>query len=84
LEGEIEGVFDTIAFSWREAHIAMTNRVRSKWLRSGFIEHGTRFPTTAGVPQGGLRTPLTKLQTFFFGICFPSEGLHSKDHLHLV
>ena len=37
-----------------------------------------------GVPQGGVLTPLTKLQAFFFGICFPGEGLHSKDHLHLV
>jgi len=37
-----------------------------------------------GVPQGGVLTPLTKLQAFFFGICFPGEGLHSKDLLHLV
>jgi len=29
-------------------------------------------------------TPLTKLQTFFFGIRFPCESIHSKDHLDLV
>lgn len=58
VEGDIEGFFDTIAFSWREAHIPMTKRVLSKWLRSGFIDNGRLFPTTTGVPQGGLVSPV--------------------------
>ena len=34
--------------------------------------------------QGGLPTPLTKWQAFFFGVRFPSESIHPKDHVHLV
>ncbi len=30
----------------------------SKWLRSGFIDRGALFPTTAGVPQGGIISPV--------------------------
>ena len=43
LEGDIEGFFDHIGFSWLEAHIPMNRRVLSKWLRSGFMERGTLY-----------------------------------------
>jgi RNA-directed DNA polymerase len=59
LEGDIQSFFDNIAFSWLEAHIPMNKRVLSKWLRSGFIDHGARSPTTAGVPQGGVISPVS-------------------------
>jgi RNA-directed DNA polymerase len=58
LEGDIEGFFDHIAFGWLEAHIPMPKRVLSKWLRSGFCDRGAVFPTTAGVPQGGIISPV--------------------------
>jgi RNA-directed DNA polymerase len=58
VEGEIQGVFDHIRFSGIEAHIAMNKRVLSQWLRSGFLDRGTLFPTTAGVPQGGMISPV--------------------------
>jgi RNA-directed DNA polymerase len=58
LEGDIQGFFDHISFSWLETHIPMNKRVLSKWLRSGFIDHGVRYPTTAGVPQGGIISPV--------------------------
>jgi len=58
LEGDIEGFFDNIRFSWLEEHIPMNKRVLSKWLRCGFIDSGTLFPTTAGVPQGGIVSPV--------------------------
>ncbi len=35
-----------------------TKRVLSKWLKSGFVERGTLYPTTAGVPQGGSVSPV--------------------------
>jgi RNA-directed DNA polymerase len=57
LEGDIQGFFDHIRFSWIEAHIPMNRRILSKWLRSGFIDRDTLFPTTAGVPQGGIISP---------------------------
>ena len=58
VEGDIHGCFDTIAFSWREAHIPMKKGVLSKGLRSGFVDHGALSPTTAGVPQGGIISPV--------------------------
>jgi RNA-directed DNA polymerase len=58
LEGDIQGFFDNISFSWLETHIPMNKRVLSKWLRSGFIDHGARYLTTAGVPQGGIISPV--------------------------
>jgi RNA-directed DNA polymerase len=58
LEGDIEGFFDHLAFTWLEPHIPMNKRVLSKWLRSGFSDHGAVFPTTAGVPQGGIISPV--------------------------
>ena len=57
LEGDIEGFFDNIRFDWLETHIPMNRRILTKWLASGFIEHGTLYPTVAGVPQGGTISP---------------------------
>jgi RNA-directed DNA polymerase len=57
LEGDIEGFFDHIALEWLEKHIPIPRRVLSKWLRCGFIDRGTLFPTLAGVPQGAIVSP---------------------------
>jgi RNA-directed DNA polymerase len=58
LEGDIQGFFDTIHFSWIEEHIPMNKQVLSQWLKSGFVARGTLYPTTAGVPQGGIVSPV--------------------------
>jgi RNA-directed DNA polymerase len=57
LAGDSEGFFDQIAFAWSEAHIPMNKRLLAQWRRWGLIDHGTRYPTTAGVPQGGISSP---------------------------
>ena len=58
LAGDIQGFFDNIRFSWLEQHLPMNKRVLSKWLRSGFVDRGAQLPTTAGVPQGGIISPV--------------------------
>src|SRR5215813_8745465 len=58
LEGDIPGFFANIRFSWIEDHIPMNKQVLSKWLKSGFVERGTLYPTTTGVPQGGIISPV--------------------------
>jgi RNA-directed DNA polymerase len=58
LEGDIQGFFDNIRFSWLEEHIPMNKRVLSQWLKSGFVERGTLYPSTAGVPQGAIISPV--------------------------
>lgn len=67
-----EGFFDHIGFSWLEEHIPMNRRVLSKWLRSGFIERGTLYPTGAGVPQGGTISPVISNQVL--------DGLEAVIH----
>jgi RNA-directed DNA polymerase len=57
-EGDLHGFFDNIALAGLETHIPMHKRLLSKWLRRGFVDHGALFPTTAGVPQGGLISPV--------------------------
>jgi RNA-directed DNA polymerase len=57
LEADIEGFFDHISTTWMENHIPMNRRVLTKWLKSGFQEHGRWYPTTSGVPQGGIISP---------------------------
>ena len=58
MEGDIEGFFAHIAFPWLEDHIPMNKQILAKWLRWGFIDRGPLYPTTAGVPQGGLISPV--------------------------
>jgi RNA-directed DNA polymerase len=58
LEGDIAGLFDHIAFAWLAEHLPRPKRVLSQWLRSGFWERGVVLPTTAGVPQGGIMSPV--------------------------
>jgi RNA-directed DNA polymerase len=54
----MHGCFDNIAFAWLEAHIPMHKRLLSTWLRRGVVDRGARFATTAGVPQGGIISPV--------------------------
>jgi RNA-directed DNA polymerase len=58
LEGDIHGFFDHIAFAWIEEHTPMNKRILAKWLRCGFVDQGALYPTTAGVPQGGIISPV--------------------------
>src|SRR5262245_42370661 len=86
LEGDIEGFFDHIAFSWLEAHIPMNKRILAKWLRSGFRDHGTLYPTTAGVPQGGIISPVLSnlvLDGLEQVVCGRSR-FRRRHHLHYV
>jgi RNA-directed DNA polymerase len=86
LEGDIEGFFDHIAFSWIEEHIPMNKGILAKWLHSGFLDHGTLYPTTAGVPQGGIISPAISnlvLDGLEQVVCGPSR-FRRCHHLHYV
>ena len=58
LEGDIRGCFDNISHDWLLKHIPMDKVVLRKWLKAGFIDQGTLFPTDAGTPQGGIASPV--------------------------
>jgi RNA-directed DNA polymerase len=57
LEGDIRGCFDNISHEWMLEHIPTDKEVLSKWLKAGFVENRTLFPTEAGTPQGGIISP---------------------------
>jgi RNA-directed DNA polymerase len=57
LEGDIRGCFDNISHEWMLDHIPTDQGVLRKWLKAGFVENQTLFPTEAGTPQGGIISP---------------------------
>jgi RNA-directed DNA polymerase len=57
LEGDIRGCFDNISHEWMLRHIPTDKTVLSQWLKAGFMENRTLFPTEAGTPQGGIISP---------------------------
>ncbi|WP_353277437.1 group II intron reverse transcriptase/maturase [Wolbachia endosymbiont (group A) of Agelastica alni] len=58
LEGDIKGCFDNINHEWLMKHIPMEKKILHRWLKAGFLESKTLYPTTAGTPQGGIISPI--------------------------
>jgi RNA-directed DNA polymerase len=58
LEGDIQSCFDEISHDWWLAHIPMDHVILHKWLKAGFMDQGTLYPTEAGTPQGGIASPV--------------------------
>jgi RNA-directed DNA polymerase len=57
LEGDIKGCFDHINHLWMIKNIPMDKTVLRKWLKAGYVDKRTLFPTEAGTPQGGIISP---------------------------
>lgn len=57
LEGDIKGCFDNISHDWLINHIPLDKVLIKKWLKVGYMEQHTLYPTNAGTPQGGIISP---------------------------
>ena len=57
LEGDIKGCFDHISHDWMLRHVRMDKRILQKWLKSGYVDNRTLYPTDEGTPQGGIISP---------------------------
>lgn len=57
LEGDIRGCFDNISHEWFLNNIPMDKVILLKWLKCGYIEMKTLFPTEEGCPQGSPLSP---------------------------
>ena len=57
LEGDIRGCFDHISHEWMLRHIPLDKGVLGQWLKAGYLENRSLFPTEAGTPQGGIISP---------------------------
>ena len=66
LEGDIRACFDEISHEWLLQHVPMDKQMLRAWLKAGYWEKEQLFPTTAGTPQGGLKTPRTQWITSSF------------------
>lgn len=58
LEGDIQSCYDKISHAWLLAHIPMEKAMLHKWLKAGYLEKQSFFPTEEGVPQGGIISPV--------------------------
>ena len=57
LEGDIRGCFDYLSHEWMLRQIPTDTEVLRRWLKAGYVENRTLFPTEAGTPQGGIISP---------------------------
>lgn len=57
LEGDIKGCFDNISHDWLVTHVPMDKVTLQKWLKAGYVDRQTLYPTEAGTPQGGIISP---------------------------
>jgi RNA-directed DNA polymerase len=57
-EGDIRGCFDNISHEWMINNVPLDKRILKKWLKAGYVEKKTLFPTEAGTPQGGIISPV--------------------------
>lgn len=63
LEGDIQSCFDRISHEWMLTNIPTDTEVLAKWLRAGYVENRTLFPTREGTPQGGIVSPVAANMT---------------------
>ena len=57
LEGDIRSCFDRISHEWLLANVPMDRLILRKWLKAGFMDKRTLYPSTDGTPQGGIISP---------------------------
>lgn len=60
-EGDIKGCFDNFDESWLVKNIPMDKTILRKFLRAGYLEKGTWYPTQKGVSQGSIISPTISL-----------------------
>jgi len=82
LEGDIKGCFDNISHSWLHQNLCVEPRRLGQWLKAGFMEKGSLFPTEKGTPQGGIISPclangaLDGMDRLLSSITKPTDKVH--------
>ena len=84
LEADIKACFDNIDHQWLLTHIPIDQRRLREWLKAGFIEKDTLFPTEEGTPQGGIISPILANMTLD-GLQTLIAQVHPKgSKVHLI
>jgi RNA-directed DNA polymerase len=58
LAGAMRACFDACSHAWLVAHIPMERAILQKWRKAGGVDKQVLSPTAAGVPQGGICSPV--------------------------
>jgi RNA-directed DNA polymerase len=89
LEGDIRSCFDSLSHDWLVAHIPMDKAILWKWLQAGFMDKHVLYPTEAGVPQGGVASPVM-MNLALNGLerhikqAFPRYQGHIRTKIHTI
>lgn len=87
LEGDIKSCFDNISHQWLLDNVLLEKRILKQWLKAGYIENQTLFPTSEGTPQGGIISPvlsnlvLDGLESVIHGAVKTKLKICSKVHM---
>lgn len=57
LEADIRGCFDNISHEWLLENIPIENRILKQWLKAGYFDKQSFYPTEKGTPQGSVISP---------------------------
>jgi len=58
LDADIKGCFDNISHQWMLENIPLDKNILRKWLKAGYLDKNTLYPTDDGTPQGGIISPV--------------------------
>jgi RNA-directed DNA polymerase len=58
LEADIKACFDRISHDWLLENIPLPKWILRQWLKAGYMESSTLYPTKDGTPQGGIISPI--------------------------
>lgn len=58
LKCDIRACFDRISHDWLMTHIPIEKNILRQWLTAGFVDKHVFHPIEAGVPQGGIASPV--------------------------
>jgi RNA-directed DNA polymerase len=86
LEGDIRSCFDRISHEWLLANVPMNRSILRKWLKAGFMDRRTLYPSEDGTPQGGIISPTLANLTLdgLQALLRQSFPVHSRQKVNLV
>ena len=90
IEGDIKACFDEISHEWILNNILLDRKVLGKWLRAGYMEEKTVYPTPKGTPQGGIISPtianmvLDGLEPAAKASAPPWRKGHTRPRIHVI
>jgi hypothetical protein len=60
LAGDIRSCCESFAHDWLRAHIPMAHAILRQWFNAGLMDQQGLSPTAAGVPPGGVASPVSR------------------------